>query len=55
MLIRPGGKVYFIETKIKPNKPTEEQTAFIEKMRGLGCGAGVAYSVDEALKICEIV
>jgi hypothetical protein len=28
MLVRPGGKVYFIETKVKPNKPTEEQTAF---------------------------
>jgi hypothetical protein len=55
MLIRPGGRVYFIETKVRPNRLTEEQTAFIEKMRRLGCGAGVAYSVDDALRICEIM
>ena len=54
MLIRQGGKVCFVECKVKPNKPTDEQQAFIEKMRGLGCRAGVAYSVDDALDICEI-
>jgi hypothetical protein len=39
MLVLPGGKAYFIETKVKPNKPSDEQIAFIEKMRRLGCAA----------------
>ena len=54
MLILPGGQVCFIETKVKPNKPSPEQTTFIRKMKDLGCRAGVAFSVDEALQICEI-
>ena len=54
MLIRPGGIVCFVEVKVKKNKPTTEQIAFIEKMRGLGCRAGVAYSVADALRICGI-
>ena len=54
MLIRPGGKACFVEIKVRPNAPTPEQLVFIEKMQGLGCLAGVAYSIDEALKICEI-
>ena len=54
MLIKPGGQACFIETKVKPNTPTSEQITFIEKMHGLGCLAGVAYSVDEALHICGI-
>lgn len=54
MLIRPDGVVCFVELKVKPNKPTDKQMAFIEKMRGMNCLAGVAYSVDEALGICGI-
>ncbi len=54
LLILPEGKAAFIETKIHPNKPTPEQTAFIERMRALGCKAGVAYSVEQALQICGI-
>ena len=54
MLILPGGQVCFVEIKIAPNKLSAEQAAFIEKMRRLGCRAGVAYSVVDALKICEI-
>ena len=48
----PNGAAYFIECKVKPNKATPEQLAFIEKMQKIGCYAGVAYSVDEALQIC---
>ena len=55
MLVRPGGTIAFVECKVKPNKPTPEQITFIEKMRSLGCRAGVAYSVDDALKICGIM
>ena len=54
MLVLPGGQTCFIEAKIKPNKPTAEQSAFIEKMISLGCRAGVAHSVAEALDICGI-
>ena len=54
MLILPGGQVCFVECKVKPNKPTPEQLAFIDKMQRLGCRAGVAYSVDDALEICGV-
>ena len=54
MLIRNDGRACFVETKIKPNKPTEKQLAFIQKMKKLGCLAGVAYSVDEAMQICGV-
>ena len=54
MLIMDGGRVNFIEAKIKPNKATEAQLKFIEKMKRLGCRAGVAYSVSDALGICEL-
>lgn len=47
------GRVYFIECKIHPRKPTPEQIRFIERMQEQGCRAGVAYSVEEAIKICE--
>jgi len=48
------GKAHFIEAKIKPNKPTSAQLEFIYKMIELGCRAGVAYSVDDALEICGL-
>jgi hypothetical protein len=54
MLILPGGQACFIEAKMKPNKPTPEQTTFIEKMSRMGCRAGIAYSVSQALDICGI-
>jgi hypothetical protein len=47
------GRVYFIEVKVKPNKPTPEQLNFIDRMMQQGCPSGVAYSVDEAVKICS--
>jgi len=54
MLILPGGMVCFVETKVKPNKPSPDQEAFIAKMIRQGCRAGVAYSVDDALRICGL-
>jgi hypothetical protein len=54
MLIRSDGAACFVEVKVKPNKPTDKQTAFINKMRELNCPAGVAYSVAEAAQICGI-
>lgn len=50
------GKNYiaWIEVKVAPNKPTTEQLAFIQQMNLLGHRAGVAYSIDDALKIAGI-
>lgn len=46
------GNAYFIEVKVHPNTPSEEQLNFIEQMtRRYGCRAGVAYSVDDAINI----
>lgn len=41
----------FIECKVKPNKPTAEQTAFIELYRAGGCCAGVCYTTSEAWRL----
>lgn len=49
-----GGKIYFIETKVKPYKPTQKQLDFLKTMKEkYGCSGGVAYTVDEAVKICD--
>ncbi len=48
---RSDAKMIFIEAKVEPNKPTDKQTAFIEKAKSAGCLAGVCYSVEEALAI----
>lgn len=49
------GRVFFIEVKVKPNRPTKEQLNFIEQMKcRYGAAAGVAYSVEEAERICMI-
>lgn len=50
---KPGGQVFFIETKMHPRKPTEEQSKFITAVKKKGALAGVAYSVEEALQIIE--
>lgn len=49
-----NGRISFVEVKVKPNKPSVEQEAFIKLMRKHGCAAGVAYSVDDALEICAL-
>ena len=46
------GKISFIEVKVEPNRPSKEQINFIEQMRErYGCRAGVAYSVEDAVRI----
>ena len=45
----------FLEAKIRPNKPTEEQTAFLEEYRRAGCIASVVYSVGEARELLKEV
>lgn len=51
-----NGRIYYIEVKVKPNKPSKEQVHFLETMHDrYGCPGVVAYSVDDALKICEVI
>lgn len=52
-VIKPGGKVCFVETKVHPRKPTSAQVDFIKAMQASGCNAGVAYTLDEAIAIIE--
>ena len=47
------GRVYFLEVKIRPNKPTGKQLDFLEQMRNRGCKCGVVYSVEDAIKLLE--
>lgn len=54
LFIQPGtGRAVFIESKIRPRKPTKEQIKFIEAMKAQGALAGVAYSVEDALDIIQ--
>lgn len=50
---RPDGQIFYIETKVKPYKPTAEQLNFLRVMRESGALAGVAYTVEEALEIAK--
>lgn len=48
---RSAGKAVYIEAKVLPNKPTDNQTAFIEKAKSAGCLAGVCYSAEDAVAV----
>lgn len=48
-----NGKVYFLEVKVKPNKPTSAQLEFLEVMITKGCRGAVVYSVEDAIKLLE--
>lgn len=51
---RRGGRVFYIECKMHPRRPTPEQVRFIKAMRADGAIAGVAYSAEEAMRILEV-
>lgn len=51
---RLDGKIFFIEVKGKNGRVRKDQKKFIESVTKLGALAGVAYSVDDALKIIEV-
>ena len=53
LLILTAHGACFVETKIHPRKPTQQQIDFIDSVKKLGYHAGVAYSLDEAIKIIE--
>ena len=49
--VKPGGTAFFIEMKTPIGKATIQQKNFIKVMKQMGCCAGFAHSVDEALEI----
>ena len=48
------GKTYFIELKVGKNKPSKEQINFINQMKSNGFNAGVAWTMEDILKIVEV-
>lgn len=52
---RRDGRAVFIECKTPTGKVREDQIRFIETVRSCGAVAGVARSVEEALKIIDQV
>ena len=50
---RPDGQIFYIEVKVRPNRPSPEQVEFIEAARAAGALAGVAYSVVDAWRIAQ--
>lgn len=53
LVVGKEGEAIFIETKIAPNKPTEQQCKFLLSMIKQGCKAGVAYSVADSTDIIK--
>lgn len=50
---RPDGRIFFIEVKNETGKLRPEQKTFIENMQSRGALAGVARSVEDAMRIVE--
>lgn len=50
---RPDGRVFYIETKMHPRKPTKEQLMFLKTVINKGAIGGVAYTLEEAISIME--
>ena len=48
---RPDGRIFFIEVKNETGKVRPEQKKFIERVRNSGALAGVARSVEDAMRI----
>lgn len=48
---RPDGRCFYIEVKRPGQKPRQNQQDFLEAMRNTGALAGVAHSVEEAVRI----
>jgi hypothetical protein len=49
--ILPGGRFLAIETKVRPNKPTKVQRAFLDAVTLAGGLAIVAYDLDDVIQV----
>lgn len=47
------GRAFYIEVKLPGEHPRQDQKKFLEAMATTGALAGVAHSVEEALRIVE--
>ena len=47
-------RVAFIEVKTPTGKPSQEQLNFIKRMHSLGHSAGIARSVEDALRLAGV-
>lgn len=47
-------RVAFIEVKTETGKPSQEQLNFIRRMQELGHSAGIARSVEDALRLAGV-
>ena len=47
LILTDKGQALFVETKVKPNKPTPDQVKFIDELRSRGFKASVIYSLEE--------
>lgn len=54
-IITDTGQVLFIETKIKPRKPTDDQINMLNNLRGRGFIAEVVYEFSEFLTLIRTV
>lgn len=52
LILQPGGRTIFIETKIHPRRPTSEQLAMHALLRSYGFPVVVAYSLDDLPASC---
>lgn len=53
LVILPDGRACFIETKVKPRKPSKEQCEFLLAMIKRNSPSGVAFTVEQALDIAN--
>lgn len=53
LMVLKNGKTYFIELKTGKNKPSTDQVNFIEQMKINGFNAGIAWTMEDILKIVE--
>lgn len=51
LLAIKDGKAYFIEVKKPGGKIRPDQVVFINRMKDMGCVAGIVFSVEEAIKL----
>lgn len=49
-LLTRKAQCIFVETKIKPRKPTPEQLRFLDEMRSRGFQSFVIYSIEEFIE-----
>lgn len=53
LILTDDGRTFFIETKIKPRKPTQEQLHFINLLRSKKHNSYVVYSLQEFKSVLD--